>query len=326
MIVQPTPTNPPTRRVRARWVAGLLVPPLLLGIAVVAGFAGQRPDTRSQAAVAQASDAAPGSSVEPAIAGLAAAGIPGQFGDLDAIAPSEDLDGDTSLLPSDAVAVVGYLGVDPAQSGCFDTPGSPFGPWCDRRGILAVSPWATSGTAPFPSHLRVHIPVGVRLPSVIEDGPAGSPSAQVPVLVVGRRSVPPAACTGWGPVVCDDELEVDRVAWADGVRMGLTPLIDTRLQTGRRPDPFTAALDPADSPLLGVLVWPEDVWRLDSQAGDIASQGTQGEPVWYVRVIDGARSPGMERRVRWMLLAEKDLRVLAAGRPGEAPTASVDGG
>ena len=323
MIVEPTPTNPPTRRVRARRLA-ILVPPVLLVLAVGAGFAGQRPPTHG-VTTAQGSHV-PGGSGAPSAPDAAAAGIPSQFGDLNAISPSEDLDGDTRLLPADAVAVAGYLGVDPAQSGCFDTPGSPFGPWCDRRGILAVSPWATSGTAPFPSHLRVHIPVGVRLPGVIEDGPANTPSAQVPVLVVGRRSVPPAACDGWGPVVCDDELEIDRVAWANGSQMGLTPLVDPRLAIERRPNPFMNALDAADNPLLGVLVWPEDVWRLDSAAGEIASAGPAGLPVWYLRVLDGARSPGMERHVRWMLLAELDLRVLASGRPGEAATASLDGG
>jgi hypothetical protein len=297
---------------------------VLLALAVGAGFAGQRPP--SHGVTAQQASAVPGGSGAPAADGLAAAGIPGQFGDLNAMTPSEDLDGDTSLRASDAVAVEGYLGVDPAQSGCFDTPGSPFGPWCDRRGILAVSPWATTGTAPFPSHLRVHIPVGVRLPEAIENGPADRPSAQVPVLVVGRRSVPPAACQGWGPVVCDDELEIDRVAWADGVRTGLTPLIDPRLSVERRPNPFMNALDAADHPLLGALVWPEDVWRLDSAAGEIAAEGPAGQPVWYLRVLDGARSPSMERQVRWMLLAEPDLRVLASGRPGEAATASLDGG
>ena len=42
------------------------------------------------------------------------------------------------------------------------------------------------------------------------------PGASMPVLVVGRRSITPAACTGAGPEICDDELEVDRVAWAGG--------------------------------------------------------------------------------------------------------------
>ena len=322
MIVQPTPTSPRTRRHRARRVAGLVAAPALLAVAVIVGLTG----TRHDAGVAQQAGASPGASGIVGRSLPTGPSIPTQFGDLKSIQPSEDLAGDAALLPADAVAVAGYLGVDPAQSGCFVHPETPFGPWCDRRGILAVAPWTTSGTSQIPSHLRVHIPVGVRLPAAFDNAVLGSPPVQLPVLVVGRRSVRPAACLGYGPVVCDDELEVDRVAWADGVRTGLTPLIDDRLQTERRPDPFTNALDIADMPLLGVLVWPEDVWRLDTEAGAIAMQGAPGPPVWYVRVIDGARSPGTERRVRWMLLAEQDLRVLASGRPGDATTASLDGG
>lgn len=323
MIVQPTSTNPPTRRLRARRLL-LLVPPVLLVVAVAAGFAGQRPDTRrSTTAVASA---IPEVSSSPGPGDLAATGIPTQFGDLEALTASAGLDGDTQLSAADAVAVAGYLTVDPSESGCFDTPGSPFGPWCDRRGILAVTAWSTTGTAPFPDHLQVHVPVGVRLPPSIANGAANRLSAQVPVLVVGRRSVRPPACALSDIALCDDELEIDRVAWADGIQFGLTPLIDPRLDTERRPNPFMNALDAADTPLLGVLVWPEDVWRLDSAAGAIASAGPAGKPVWYLRVLDGARSPTTERQVRWMLLAEPDLRVVASGRPGEAATASLDGG
>ena len=120
-------------------------------------------------------------------------------------------------------------------------------------------------------------------------GAARRHARPVPVLVVGRRAVRPAACQGWGPAICDDEFVVDRVAWAGGVRMGLTPLVDARLQTERRPNPFMTSLDLADMPLLGALVWPEDVWRLDSEAGSVAIAGTPGQPVWYLRVLDGAR-------------------------------------
>ena len=181
---------------------------------------------------------------------------------------------------------------------------------------------------PFPADLRVRIPSGVRLPAAVEQGMAGTLIDPLPVLVVGRPAIRPVACQGYGPAICDDQFIVDRVAWAGGDRMGLTPLIDERLQTGRRPNPFVNALDEADVPLLGALVWPEDVWRLDLDAGRVAvADATPGEPVWYVRVLDGARGPGMDRKVRWMLLAEPDLRVLANGRPGaEAGTGGVDGG
>ena len=325
MIVSPTPTSRPSRRFRAQRIAGFVVPPVLLALVVALGFAGPHHDAGpvpSRGAVAPASPA------DPAVADPAAA-FPAMFGDLEAIGPAELLAAGDELPPSDAVALVGYLGVDPAESACADAPGGPFGAWCDRRGIIAREPWATSGTAPFPAHVRVYIPVGVRLPAVFEDAQPGDQFDPMPVLVVGRRAVRPAACQGWGPAICDDEFVVDRVAWAGGVRMGLTPLVDARLQTSRRPNPFETSLDMADMPLLGALVWPEDVWRLDTNAGGVAVEGTPGQPVWYLRVLDGARGPTMDRQVRWMLLAEPDLRVLANGRPGaEAGTtgAGADGG
>ena len=322
MIVSPTPTTRSTRRFRAQRVAGFVVPPALLALVVAAGFAGPRQEAapvRSPGPAPQASQ--PGPAPDPANA------FPAMFGDLEAIGPAELLAAGDAVPPSEAVALEGYLGVDPAESACGDAPGAPFGTWCDRRGIIATTPWATSGTAPFPPHVRVHVPVGVRLPAVIEGAQPGDELEPMPVLVVGRRAVRPAACQGWGPAICDDAFVVDRVAWAGGVRMGLTPLVDDRLQTEKRPNPFATSLDLADMPLLGALVWPEDVWRLDTDAGSVAIDGIPGQPVWYLRVLDGARSPGMDRRVRWMLLAEPDLRVLANGRPGaEAGTSGVDGG
>ena len=60
----------------------------------------------------------------------------------------------------------------------------------------------------------------------------------------------------------------------------------------------------------------------DPAAAPLAATGPRSEPVWYLRVLDGARGPGMERTVRWMLLAEKDLRVLGSGRPGGPATAA----
>ena len=68
-------------------------------------------------------------------------------------------------------------------------------------------------------------------------------------------------------------------------------------------------------PLSAVLVWPDAVAAIDPAAATLAAAGPRSEPVWYLRVLDGARGPGLERRIRWMLLAEKDLRVLGSGRP-----------
>lgn len=322
MIVQPTPTQLPPRRFRARRAVTLAVPPVLLVVVVIVGFAGPQPEAPPPPRAA-----VPSLPVDPAgTQRPEGPPIPAMFGDLEALTPTEGLV--EGLSPDDAIALAGYLGLDAADSACGDATGGPFGVWCDRRGILARAGWTATGTGPFPPHLRVHVPVGVRLPSVVEHAASDDELDPMPVLVVGRRAVRPAECQGWGPAACEDEFVVDRVAWAGGVRTGLTPLVDDRLQRSRRPNPFVNALDAADMPLMGALVWPEDVWRLDSEAGSVAIvRATPGEPVWYLRVLDGARAPGMVRRVRWMLLAEPDFRVLASGRPGsDAATVDLDGG
>ena len=332
MIVQPTPTEPrvPARRDRslARFVgpARLAAPVVLLAVVMVVGFLGPRaqpvppaPPRTPVPGPSTGTDAQP--PPRPALQ------VPALFGDLTALDAADLIEGAGAGTPSTAIALTGVLGLDAADSTCGDDEGSPFGVWCDRHGIIARSTWIGTGTGPFPPLVRVRVPVGVRLPSVIEHASPGDDLDPMPVLVVGRRAVRPAACQGWGDALCEDEFVVDRVAWAGGVRMGLTPLVDDRLGSERRPNPFLTSLDLADLPLLAVLLWPEDVWRLDVDAGTVAVSGTPGEPVWYLRVLDGARGPGMERSVRWMLLAERDLRVLASGRPGaETGTASADRG
>ena len=324
MIVQPTPTAP---RVPARrgWMLGRLVAPVvLLAVVVVVGIFGPRQEPIPQAPQNRFA-------VNPRMSGepvpMPVLVPPAMFGDLEALGPAEVQEIEGSASPATAFALVGYLRLDAADSACGDAGGEPFGAWCDRRGIIARTSWVGTGTGPFPPHVSVHVPVGVRVPSVLESAAPDDEFDPMPVLVVGRIAVRPAACQGYGPAVCEDEFVVDRVAWAGGVRMGLTPLIDDRLQGDRRPNPFMTSLDLADLPLLAALVWPEDVWRLDPDAGGVAIRGTSGEPVWYLRVLDGARTPSMERQVRWMLLAEPDLRVLASGRPGsDAVTVAVERG
>jgi len=332
MIVEPTPTNPRSPWRRALRMGGLVLPVVLLGAVMAAGFLGPKPEPPPPPPPAPVAVATPAPSASapatqpaasPARVELVAADAPeppAQFGDLTTTTSGELVAarraaGDTPA----TVAVAGFLKVVPGED-CADQPGgTDLGPWCVRTGILADWWWTSMSTltGPVPPHLHVTIPVGVRVPTTVQLAAASSSGGGTHVLVVGRFA-DVAGCDGAGPATrdCDDGFIVERVAWVDGVRVGLSPLIADRLDTGgRRPNPFALVLDAADLPLSAVLVWPDAVPAIDPAAATVAAAGPRSEPVWYLRVLDGARGPGMERTVRWMLLAEKDLRVLGSGRP-----------
>jgi hypothetical protein len=116
--------------------------------------------------------------------------------------------------------------------------------------------------------------------------------------------------------VCDDELEIDRVAWAAGMPLGVVPLVDDRLRSSPYRIPILASLDAGELPLMAALVPSQDVWRIDSDAGARAIDVAPGQRVWYLRVAGGSRGDSAGRAVRWMLLGASDLHVLASGASG----------
>ncbi len=323
MIIEPTPTNSrsPVRRTLRR--AALIVPVALLVAVVGVGLLGSRPGDR----IPRPPPTTAPSRTAPAIASPAASAPPvdiadippeppAQFGDLRTMTPSELQEIRGEVGTARALALTGFLRIDGQADGtCIDEAHGPLGPWCEREGTLGDRPWATlaAPAGVVAPHVHLSIPIGVRLPASIATPTGLIADGGARVLVVGRfgRGIPDCS-TPTSP--CDALFIVERFAWIDGVRVGLTPLVETRLDTGeRRPNPF-AFLDAADLPLQAVLVWPDAVAALDPAAATVAQTGPPSEPVWYVRILDGARGPGMARNVRWMLLAERDLRVLGAGR------------
>ena len=164
-----------------------------------------------------------------------------------------------------------------------------------------------------PPHLHLSIPAGVRLPQAVEaadrspwmTGPRSWSSA-------GSRRPPPACVRApWG---CGETFVVERFAWADGVRVAPTPLIADALQTGtRRASPFGMVLGAAGLAACG-----------RPHAGPTASPASTRTPPHSRRpVLPASRSgtcgswkasaaPGGERLVRWMLLADRDFRVIGS--------------
>ena len=166
-----------------------------------------------------------------------------------------------------------------------------------------------------PPHLHLTIPAGVRLPQAVEAAGREAVDDGTQVLVIGRFARAAAGCARapWG---CGETFVVERFAWADGVRVGLTPLIAEPLQTGtKRGEPLRHG--------------PR---RVGAAAGRRRSPGPTASPAWTLTPPLSQRpgprvsrsgtcgcsrmrpSPGSDRLVRWMLLADRDFRVIGSGR------------
>ncbi len=333
MIIEPTPTSPRSPIRRMLRLAGLVLPVALLGAVIGAGVLGPRPDPPppiESPGVALPSD--PRASSVPALPTipppLVAANTdgpvpPAAFESLPVADIGDILEVRAASPQGSAMAVSGFLSVDGAAGGgCADEPPGSLGPWCERLGILAARP--PTSTSPstcripshlyLPPHLHLSIPAGVRLPQTVEAAGREYVDDATQVLVIGRFAPAATGCVRapWG---CGETFVVERFAWADGVRVGLTPLIADPLQTGtKRANPFGTVLGDTELPLAAVLTWPDGIARLDPDAATLAATGPPSEPVWYVRVLEDAAEPGGDRLVRWVLLADRDFRVIGSGR------------
>ena len=332
MIIEPTPTSPRSPLRRALRLGGLVLPVVLLGAVIGAGLLGPRPEPPPPAPsqVADAPDAtpfpSPAATPGPVIVAAAEDSPPPvAFGGLPVTPVEEALAEREGVPPGAVVAVSGFLRVErPADDACADEPGGVLGPWCGRSAILAGWWWTSMSTltGPVPPHLHLAVLPGVRLPQAAlaaEENPGGGGAH---VVVIGRYGTGAAGCPR-APSDCRDVFIVERFAWANGVRAALTPLIADPLQTGtRRGNPFVKAVGEAELPLAAVLAWPDGIARIDPEAAAIAATGPPSEPVWYVRVLEDAAEPGGDRLVRWMLLADRDFRVIGSGR---GPATTADG-
>ncbi len=320
MIVEPTPTTSRAPIRRALGAAVLAVPVLLLLVAIGAGTLGNQAPAALPATTPAASAGGPAVAASPAAGagtstparGLA---LPSQFGDLRVVPVAQAAEVAIGAGPATAVALSGYLWITGTDPACEPADGEPLGPWCDRRAELVDWTFANGSTFAddAPPHVNLVIPAGVRVPSAVATAMT-RPGGDGPHVIVVGRFTPTKACAE--PGGCDPGFVVDRFAWADGLRMGLTPLLAGPLATStKRANPF-AVMDAASMPLMAVLVWPDGLGAIDPDAAAVAASRPSSQPVWFVRVLDGARGPGMERRVLWLLLDERELQVIDSGRPG----------
>jgi hypothetical protein len=331
MIIEPTPTNPRSPVTRALRVAGLATAPVLLVAAVALGLAGPKPEPAPTPppALPSRTPGVPSSPVpSPASSPDAVQGNTGSwpaetaaFANMQALDPGEAVARRAGGEADGPIVVRGHLKLDAPDGSCDGGTLGQSGPWCPRTGILADRAWAVTGADvdPPPGHLHVTLPPGVRAPDVLGRMSADVSAPPLPVVVVGRFTGTP--CRPTDPARCEEPFVVDRVAWADGVRVPLTPLAEDRLETGRRrANPFELAVAPRQTPLVALLAWPATVARLDPATEATLAALEPSEPVWYLRVLErvgkGPSSHGGRPAVHWLVLDERLLDVIATGATG----------
>jgi hypothetical protein len=237
MIVEPTPTTPRSPRRRLLGLVAILAPLVLLVIAVGAGVLGTERPPSSALAVIAASPADPSTTTAgPGPAGTPAAGSPSQspslpthLGDLRILPVARIAEAARGVTAATAVALSGFVWITGTDPACGRDETDPLGPRCDREAILVDQRFANASAflaEPAP-HVRLVIPVGVRIPAGVVAAMT-QPGAEGPhVVVVGRFTAAPDACGD--AEGCDWRLVIDRFAWVDGIGIGATPLIDGRL-------------------------------------------------------------------------------------------------
>jgi hypothetical protein len=178
--------------------------------------------------------------------------------------------------------------------------------------VLAAEPWQTDGpdgTEPPARHLHAIVPPGVAVPeSAIQiDGSDGVPAEAVVVLrAATRRDC--ARIDDCPPFV------VERVAWAEGQRLGDGRLVATP-QFVLPGDPVGE--DPADalgsSLLLRAVLLDRGQLRLLDRAAArrLDALGEPAGPVWYLRGLEVPAAG--EPMVRWEVRRTQTGELVAGG-------------
>lgn len=305
MIIEPTPTNPRSRRGRATRLVGIILPPALLVAVVGGGLLGRSATPPSPAptqvavATADVPVASPAPQQEPLVDGDLAA-FPTLADDLPVHSITEALAILTAGGPSQVVVVKGFLGLLASTGTCVDPTEGPLGPLCERRGVLTEQPWVSDGAGAvqaFSAHLHARLPVGVRLP---DDAVGATPTGrgQVRVVVIGRFEGGGDTCRPIGPV-CGPGFEVDAVAWHEGASFPSSPVVDAGIDSYpmdwiliQQDAAEAAAIGPSGTILYEALVRVETIARVDPvAAAALATRKSVSGLVWYVRGLETGYDP-----------------------------------
>ncbi len=341
MIVEPVPTNSPSRRRRVLARLALAVPVLLLvGVAGV-GFLARTPDAdapglavlatpsadpTSAAASPPAEASAQPPATIPSVLRPRRPPFPVAIDGLVVQSVPQALAGPALSGRGEVVAIAGYFGMPFEPSACGDGL-DPLGPLCERTTLLAEVPWSYGSErfAGFGPHIHALARAGVQLPDTVDRTTRSVRGNSLSAVLVGRfGGFLDDGCTDVD-AGCEAAFHLDAVAWAEGspvaVRPFVDPLIDGAPVDWLTVNEATVATEVVGSNgiVLGTaLLRPETLAVLDPRAARKIRRADPAAFVWYVRGLRQATGDGAPSLV-WGVVDDTTLRTLATGRVADQP-------
>lgn len=331
MYVEPVRTISSGRGSKARVVAGIAMPIVVLVLVVAGGLLGQPVDQTAPGPApvpeaAQAEARLPPASAVPA---LGEQQFPERAARLTVRTVEEVLElRRGGQLAGELIAVSGWLSMASRQPECraageFTTPPD----LCHRITVLTDYPnpmsspsWGSAGPPRRRPHLHPQVLPGTSLAALTQQAPRARLGGPVPVVAVARFDDHRAEDCLWGRH-CGESVVLERLVWVDG-SWPLLAAVTTEIRPGGAESSAVRfgrliVRESARSPIVltQALVGREWLPRIDPLAAE-AVQDRDADTVWYFRMI--GREPST---LRWAVADERG-RILASGeaevghRPG----------
>jgi hypothetical protein len=339
MIIEPVPTNSPSRRRRMLARLALGMPVLLLVAVAGVALVGRAPEADAPDVAALATPnqdpAEPESSAPADASPRPPAAIPSvlrprrppfpvAIDGLVVQSVPQALAGPAVTGRGEVVAIAGYFGMPIVPTDCGDGI-DPLGPLCERSTLLAELSWTLVGGAGFGGfgpHLHALAPIGLRLPEEVGRTTIEVRGNPLTAVLVGRfGDFIQDGCTKVSES-CEVGFHLDSVAWAEGSPFAIRPFVDPLIDgapvawlTVNEAAVGRAVVGSNGIVLETALLRPETLARLDARAAKQIRRADPAAFVWYVRGLrPAAAGSGESPALVWGVVDDTTLRTLATGR------------
>lgn len=346
MIVEPVPTNSPSRRRRVLARLALLVPVVLLAAVVGIAVLGRNPTPDRPLAALEAAtpDAPAGPSAEPGASARPPATIPTVLQPRRPPFPSaidglvvqsvpQALEGPAVERSGEVVAIGGYFGLPIVPTDCGDGI-DPLGPLCERTALLTEVPWSLVGSEGFSGigpHVHAVAPLGLRLPDQIQRTTMAASGGPLTAVLIGRfGDFIQDGCTEAG-AACEARFDLEAVAWAEGSPFQVRPFVDPSIHD-TPPEWITSNQSSVGGQIVGpngivlriALVRPAMLGDLDPHAARRVRDADPARYVWYVRGLRPALDGGSVPELVWGVVDDTTLETLDTGLVRPRPLREAD--